>query len=57
MIICTLLNRKINMVCLLQLELGGYRDEDRWADVHEEMVDAMIRLEKALRPYIAKLEI
>jgi len=36
---------------------GGYRDEDRWLEIHEAMIDAMIRLEKALRPHIAKLHI
>ncbi len=36
---------------------GGYRDEDRWPEIHEAMIDAMIRLEKALRPHIAKLHI
>ena len=34
---------------------GGYRDEERWPEIHDEMIDAMIRLEKALRPYIEKL--
>ena len=30
------------------VEIGGYRDEDRWPEVHDGMIDAMIRLEKAL---------
>jgi hypothetical protein len=35
---------------------GGYRDEEeKWPQIHEAMVDAMIRLEKALRPYINKV--
>lgn len=34
----------------------GYRDdESQWPELQEEMVDAMIRLEKALRPHIAQL--
>jgi len=37
--------------------LGGYRDEDRWPEIHDAMIDAMIRLEKALRPHIAKLKV
>lgn len=38
------------------ISIGGYRDEDdRWPRVQEEMVDAMIRLEAALKPYISKL--
>lgn len=34
------------------IEDGGWRDEDSWPEVHEKMVDAMIRLEKALRPHL-----
>jgi len=37
--------------------VGGYLDEDKWPEVHESMVDAMVRLEKALKPYIQKLKI
>lgn len=37
---------------------GGYRDpEEQWPETHEKMVDAMIRFEKALKPYIQKLKI
>jgi len=39
------------------INIGGYRDEERWPQIHEAMVDAMIRLEKALKPYISKLNI
>ncbi len=39
------------------VEVGGWRDEDRWPEMHEAMVDAMIRLERALKPHIARLEI
>jgi predicted HicB family RNase H-like nuclease len=39
------------------ITIGGYRDEERWPQIHEAMVDAMIRLEKSLNPYIAKLKI
>jgi len=40
-----------------RLPVGGYRDEERWPAVHDAMVDAMVRLEKALRPYIDKLKV
>jgi hypothetical protein len=40
-----------------QIMIGGYRNEDKWPEINEYMVDSMIRLEKALRPYIAKLTI
>ena len=34
---------------------GGWRDEGNWPEVHEEMIDAMIRLESALRPHLKTL--
>jgi hypothetical protein len=37
--------------------LGGYRDEAMWTAVHEAMIDAMIRLERSLRPYLADLQL
>ncbi len=41
-----------------RISVGGYRDEEeKWPRVHESMVDSMIRLEKSLKPYIAKLNI
>ena len=41
-----------------QFKLGGYRDdEDKWPQIHEAMVEAMIRLDKALRPYIKNIRI
>jgi len=39
------------------IELGGYRDEEEWPDAQQAMIDAMIRLEKALRPHIEGLNI
>lgn len=38
------------------INLGGWKDPEKWDEVHVAMVDAMIRLEKALRPYLQKLE-
>jgi hypothetical protein len=45
------------VMCKIQkrIDVGGYADESRWADVQEAMIDAMIRLEKAFKPYIRKL--
>jgi len=38
--------------------LGVYRsDEEQWPGLHDKMIDAMIRLEKALGPYLKKLKI
>jgi Domain of unknown function (DUF4268) len=38
-----------------KIDVGGYVDESRWADLQEAMIEAMIRLDKAFRPYIRKL--
>lgn len=36
--------------------VGGYRDErDRWPEIQNAMVDAMLRLEQALKPHVARL--
>jgi len=38
------------------IALGGYRDEqDKWPAIQDAMIDAMVRLEKALRPWLAGL--
>jgi len=39
------------------IDLGGYRDEEKWPQIHDAMIDAMIRLEKALKPHIARLDV
>ncbi len=39
------------------IEMGGYRDEDKWPQVYEEATEAMARLEKAFKPHIVKLDI
>jgi hypothetical protein len=36
---------------------GGYRDEERWPEIQATMIDAMIRLERALKPYIDRVAI
>jgi hypothetical protein len=40
-----------------QIAIGGYRDEDKWYEIQDQMVDYMIKLEQSLRPYIKKLKI
>ncbi len=38
------------------LSQGGYRDDEQtWPQIHETMVNAMIRLHKALSPHIQYL--
>lgn len=38
------------------IEVGGYRDEPKWREVQDAMIDAMVRLERALKPHIERLE-
>jgi hypothetical protein len=38
------------------IEKGGLSDEDKWGEIQDAMIDAMTRLEKALRPYIDSLK-
>jgi hypothetical protein len=39
-------------------EDGGYRDDQaKWPEIQDAMIDAMVRLEKALHPFIAELKV
>jgi hypothetical protein len=38
------------------ISFGGLQDRDRWLEIQERMVDAMARLEKALKPDLQRLE-
>lgn len=41
-----------------RMEIGGYRDDEaEWPVIQDTLVDAMVRLEKALKPCIGKLEV
>ncbi|MFC2027182.1 DUF4268 domain-containing protein [Chloroflexota bacterium] len=40
-----------------KIQVGGYRDNDKWPEIHEAMIDAMQRFEKSFRPFIKKLPI
>ena len=40
------------------ISLGGYRDDQaKWPQIQDAMIDAMIRLNKALKPHVDKLEL
>jgi len=45
--------------CRIQktISVGGWRDEDKWPELHEAMIDAMVRLDAALKPHIDALEV
>lgn len=38
------------------LSLGGWRDQEKWPDVVDAAIDAMIRFERALRPFVKKIQ-
>lgn len=41
-----------------QHALGGYRDEEeKWQEIQDAMIDAMIRLDNALKPHINRLSL
>jgi hypothetical protein len=37
------------------ISFGGLRDRDRWPEIQDRMIDAMVRLEQALKPEIQRL--
>ena len=39
------------------LDVGSYKDKEKWPEIQKSMIDAMVRLEKALMPYITELDI
>ena len=36
---------------------GGWQDEEKWPEVHEAMVNAMVCLDRALRPHLKNIEL
>ena len=38
-------------------DIGGYKDSEKWPQIQDALIDAMIRLEKAIKPYISRLQI
>lgn len=50
------LDTKIASRIAYEVAAGGYKDEEAsWQTIQIEMIDGMVRLEKALSPFIAKL--
>ena len=39
------------------IELGGWRDAEKWAGIQEAATDAMARLEIALKPHLMELQL
>jgi len=40
-----------------EIPIGGFDDDGKWPEIQDAMVDAMVRLERALKPYISKLDV
>ena len=47
-------NVRVSRICHA-IPGGGLRDRDRWTEIRERMIDAMVRLEKALELHIKRL--
>jgi len=47
--------KRASRICYYIRDYGGLRDREHWDELQDNMVDAMFRLEKALKPYIKKL--
>ncbi|MBI1729530.1 DUF4268 domain-containing protein [Candidatus Acetothermia bacterium] len=39
------------------IKSGGWKDESKWPQIHKNLIDLMMSLEKSLEPYVAKLKI
>lgn len=48
-------NRRASRISY-RIEGIGLKDKERWNELQDKMIDAMIRLEKAFKPYIRKLD-
>jgi hypothetical protein len=41
-----------------EIKAGGYRDEEaKWPQILDAIIDAMVRLEKTLRPFLNELQV
>ncbi len=47
-------NQKASYINKKTVKTGGYRDQEGWPEVQRELVDAMVRLEQAFRPHLAR---
>lgn len=40
-----------------KIVMGGWQDEEKWPETHDAMVDAMISIERALRPHLKQIKV
>jgi hypothetical protein len=38
-----------------EMDIGGYRDEESWPEIHEAMIDCTLRLDRATRHRLQEL--
>ncbi len=48
-------NRRASRISY-KMEIGGYKDDEKYPEIHDAMIDAMCRLEASLRPHVAALK-
>ncbi len=39
------------------IPIAGYRDEEKWPEAHDVLVDAMIKLDQALKPFLKRMKL
>ena len=49
--------KKTVVEVVIETELGGYRDPDKWPAIYEWMTDRMVALERAVQPHIDALHL
>ena len=47
-------DRRIQRI-LSWIDIGGVKDQDKWSEIQDSMIEKFLRLEKALKPHIFKL--
>lgn len=48
-------DKRASRIAYLVTGKGGFKNKETWPELQEAMIDAMVRLEKAFRPYVRKL--
>ena len=38
-----------------KITIGGWKDQDKWDDISEDMINKMVQMEKAFKPYVKEI--
>jgi hypothetical protein len=49
-------NKKVSIIKYYLNAKSGLQDKDKWPELQDQMIEAMIELEKAFRPFIQQLD-